>query len=212
MKSFRGKPVLSNGIKPSAAPQNRIHIANLAAALNTFYPVLVNESNEEIPYGTTQDDPIAKGATWAGQFKMVPGTDPAKHPDIHQLVNSCFTAMQEMREFIRTHEELKQQVTVFRDDLTAAYTIAKASGINAQSMEDTVATYGCRWNQAINIIEKLTNATPDTEARTKAAASEYLTAIVPAQKAGFGLTAPIAPVPEPQVDGGGTNPTDKTNG
>lgn len=66
-------------------------IANLAAALKMFRPVIVND---KLPF----DAP----GNWNGDYIGKEG-----HPTLAQLVNTAYGAMGELEGFIRTHEALK---------------------------------------------------------------------------------------------------------
>lgn len=176
---------LEGPVKPQPV---KIHIANLSRALNTFEPVLVNETEGE-------------GPKWNGEYRTKPGGQ--ESPTIHELVNIGFGAMGEIFDFMTAHEDVKKQVTVFKDDLIAAYKIAERAGVKCPSMQQTVYVLDSRRQQAIDIIENLLAATDENRERRQKAASQYITGIVPAQNSAHGLLAPLEALPSPAPDGGG---------
>jgi hypothetical protein len=157
--------------KPSATKE---HIANLARALNTFVPVLVNESGQDV---------------WKGEYRVKDGVDPAKSPNFQQLINTAFGAIGEIMQFIQEHDVQKKQLQVLTVDLQDSYQVAHRAGVHCPSMLDSVVQLVNRRNQAIDILHKLANADEKDRPRIEKAARHYLEGLVPAQNAGNTATA-----------------------
>lgn len=178
MSNHTPKP-LTGQIAPKPA---RLHLANFAKALNCFKPVLVNEK-------------------WTGEYEAVDGKEVL---DQHQFINLAFGAMQDVSSFMQDHEKLKRLYTELADDARSAYEIAKAGGVNCDTLENTIVAFASRRNQLKNIVETFINSDQTNLAKLKEAARQYLYGIVPAQD-GTQPAPPFTTVPEPEADGGGTN-------
>lgn len=177
--SNQNKKPLDGQIAPKPV---RIHIANFAKVLNCFEPVLVNEK-------------------WTGEYKPVEGKET---PNQHQFINLAFGAMQDVTAFIQDYEKLKRLYTELADDARSAYEIARAGGVNCDTLENTIITFASRRNQLKDIVESFINADPISLQRIQDSARRYLHGIVPAQD-GTKPPPAITALPEPEADGGGTN-------
>lgn len=82
--------------KPKHQPLYRI--SNLAAALRMFVPVIVNENPDNNPLYQQ-----VEGGWWTGDFDLREGA-----PTMPQLINAASGAIEDVHQFIQTHEKLKE--------------------------------------------------------------------------------------------------------
>ena len=148
--SMKPDPNLSARLR---AKVERKHITNLISMIACFEPemALVNES------GGPGGSPFPEGEPkWTGRYKQRDGANPA--PDIHALVNGCFGAVGEMKQFIDGFERVRAAHKELSADARSAYIIAQRNGVEANALEFLIDTLVSQRNQTLDVLEKLADA------------------------------------------------------
>lgn len=119
-------------------------IANLAAALELFEPVfVVNDSPAQ----------LESEKEWTGEFAP---KDPHKpYPNFHQLLNTCYAAMGDIKEFIKQHELMRSNYTSVIGEVMAIKNLLAAEGLSQLSLSQGVEVLLSQKHQCFDFIDKL---------------------------------------------------------
>lgn len=183
---------------------NKEQIANLAAAVRIFEPVLVNEK-------------------WNGEFKKRKGFS-GKEPTRDELLNMAAGAIMGMREYIDDYEkvlakynELFPVHAELKADAMIAHQSSIQKGVSAPSLAEAMDTWIGRFMQAIDVFKKIyetdiQNADGDFHAAEFQSIARAFAArfINPDHlKPIGGLSGTLTALPSPDVNSAGD---DKANG
>lgn len=142
----------------------RTHIANLAALLNSFQPILVNERGKEVDKG----NPNAK---WNGKFKPKP--EVAKPPTFDETLDAIGKAIMEIREFVKMHEELREQHAKLTAQLMMTGTqLGSLPFLAGKPLDEGAEILVARFRQSFDFISHVEKTCPNRE--TAEAATKFL--------------------------------------
>lgn len=114
----------------------RQRIIDLSRALRENYKPLVNEKTKEVD-----------------SFEVLPGREGHTRD---QLIMLATAALNDVNDFIKKYEEMKDKYEALTSDAMIAYVEGKSRGIEADSLAELTESLGNKFNQACDVLRAIT--------------------------------------------------------